>query len=285
MEDALVVKDLTKVFPKFSLDQVSFTVPAGSVVGLIGENGSGKSTTVRCILGQSVPQSGTIRIYGIDYTDPVRAHEQIGAAFDVCSFPEILNARQVSKILKDIYKSWSEERFFELLAHFDIDPDRKIRDLSRGMKAKVSLCSALCHNARLLILDEATSGLDPVVREEMLDLLQEFMKEEDHSILMTSHISSDLEKIADYIVCIQNGKIVFNGEKETIFGYGIARLREDQLEFVDPALILSKRHQPLCIEVLIKDRFAFARRYPDYAIDPATLDDVVLMLSKGETTK
>lgn len=152
------------------------------------------------------------------------------------------------------------------------------------MKAKLSLAAALSHDASLLILDEATAGLDPVVREEMLDLLLDFMQDETHSILMTSHITSDLERIADYIVFIQDGRIVFTEEKETLLNaYGMAQVTRDQLEFIDGDLVLRKRTQPLATDLLVADRKQFARRYPDYAVVPATLDEIVLMFTKGET--
>lgn len=279
---ALQVDNLTKSFPDFSLKQVSFTVPAGSVVGMVGENGSGKSTCVRCILGQDIPDSGSIEILGDSVDKSASIHARIGTASDICPFPDSLNCRQISSILQDVYPGWDSKRFFSLLDQFSV-PDRKpFRAFSKGMKVKASLCAALSHGSDLLILDEATAGLDPVVREEILDLLMEFMENENHSIFLTSHITSDLERIADYILYIQNGEILFLEEKSVIEASGIARLRKDQLDFIDPELIVRRRQMPLSIDLLIRDRHEFSRRYPDYVIEPAKIDDVIVMYSKGE---
>lgn len=284
MTPALSVRNLCKTFPDFSLKNVSFDVPQGAVVAIIGENGSGKSTTLECILGQDIPTSGSIEIYGMDPAQDIQAHARIGAAFDSCLYPGIFTPAQIAGILKDIYPSWDQKLWEKLTEVTGIPLHQKIQKFSRGMKAKLSLATALSHDASLLILDEATAGLDPVIREEMLDLLLDFMQDETHSILMTSHITSDLEKIADYVVFIQNGQIIFTEEKETLLSrYGLAQVTGSQLEFVDDALVVRKRVQPLATDLLVRDRKTFRDRYPDYAIQPATLDEIVLMFTKGET--
>ncbi|WP_297567024.1 ABC transporter ATP-binding protein [uncultured Faecalibaculum sp.] len=284
MTPALSVRQLCKHFPKFSLQDITFDVPQGSVVGLIGENGSGKSTTLECILGQDIPDTGEISVYGINPFQDIQAHARIGAAFDTCLFPEVFTPATLEKAFAGIWPGWDRTRWKQLMETCGIPEDQKIQKFSRGMKAKLSLAAALSHDASLLILDEATAGLDPVVREEMLDLLLDFMQDETHSILMTSHITSDLERIADYIVFIQDGRIVFTEEKETLLNaYGMAQVTRDQLEFIDGDLVLRKRTQPLATDLLVADRKQFARRYPDYAVVPATLDEIVLMFTKGET--
>lgn len=284
MIPALSVRNLCKQFPDFSLQDISFDVPQGTVVAMIGENGSGKSTTLECILGQDIPTSGTIEIFGENPAAHIDAHARIGAAFDTCLFPEVLTPEQIASIFRDLYPAWNETAWQEITSAAGIPMHQKIQKFSRGMKAKLSLAAALSHDASLLILDEATAGLDPVVREEMLDLLLDFMQEENHSILMTSHITSDLEKIADYIVFIQNGRIVFTEEKEKLLcEYGLANVTRDQLAFIQEDLIVRKRQQPLSVQLLVRNRKVFQDLYPDYVVTPATLDEIVLLFTKGET--
>lgn len=279
---ALSLKNLTKNFPHFSLQDITFEIPVGSVVGLVGENGSGKTTCVRCILGQDIPTSGQVQIHGENALENAKSHQNLGAAFETCPFPEMFNARQVSLFMKDIYSTWQEKSFFTLLEQFHIDLDQPIRTFSRGMKAKLSICAILSHQANLLIIDEATSGLDPIVREEILDTLSAYMEKYPCSILMTSHITSDLERIADFIVFLKDGKILFIESKNELDNYGLAHISKNQLDFIDPALILKKRRQELYTELLIKEMATFKKRYPDYAIDKASLDEVILMYVKGE---
>lgn len=283
MEDALTVEHLNKNFDHFSLNDITFSLPEGMVLGIIGENGSGKSTLIRCILGQDVPSSGAIRMYGINPAEDIRIHEKIGAAFDQCCFPEEFTVGQISKALKKLLPGWDEKIFEKTIAGTDIRMNSKIRTLSKGMKARVSLAAAISHDASLIVLDEATSGLDPVVREDMIDLLMKYLQEDPkRSMLMTSHITSDIEKAADLILMIQDGKIVFLIEKDVLAeNYGLARLKSDQLNFLKPDLISRIREQEFFIEALITDRNEFIRRYPDYEISPASLDDVIVMYRKG----
>ena len=284
-DDALTVSKLNKSFKRFALKDISFSVKKGSVVGLIGENGSGKSTTISCILGQVIPDSGTVEIYGTNALANPKIHNCVGYSSDAKGFPGVFNAKMISSIMKDLFEDWQEENFFRFLERFDVPLDRKIAQMSRGMSVKLSIAVALCHNADLLLLDEATAGLDPVVREEILDLLQEFMEDENHAILMTSHITSDLERIADSILYIQDGRLLFEISREELENYGIAQLTSDQAGFVDDALIAVTRRQSMNKEALIRNRAEFSRRYPDYAITPATLDDMIVMLSKGDEVK
>lgn len=282
MENALTVNNLNKSFKDFSLKNISFSVPQGSIVGLVGENGSGKSTCIKCILGQDIPNSGDIRIFNKNALTDVESHRLLAAASDKCGLPESLNPKEVSKLLKDIYENWDEEKYFDLLEMFKVPLNKKIKKMSRGTKVKTALCAALSHHASLLVLDEATSGLDPIVREEILDLLLEFMNDENNAVLMTSHITADIERVADYVVFIQNGKILFMLEKEVLDNYGIARLSQNELEFLDPSLAVFKRKQALSTDILVSDYKEFKLRYPDYSLDRASLDDVILMYSRGE---
>ncbi|MEY8309961.1 ABC transporter ATP-binding protein [Erysipelotrichaceae bacterium 51-3] len=282
MTEALKIEHLNKQFKHFALQEINLTVKKGMVVGLIGENGSGKSTTLRCVVNQDVPDDGTITIFGQNaQTDP-DIHKKLGVVSDGSCFPDVFSAQTISRIMKDIFPQWEEEYFFGFLKRFSVPADQPLRQFSKGMKAKLRIACALAHHPDLLLLDEATEGLDPVVWEEILDLLQEFMESDDHAILMTSHISSDLERIADQIAYIQDGKIRFELTREQIDRLGIAQLAREQMEFIDPALVMAVRRQPLHTETLITDRFEFKKRYPDYAISPASLDEIIVMISKGE---
>lgn len=283
MDYALSVQNLNKKFAGFSLNNISFNVPQGCVVGMIGENGSGKSTTLKCILGQDIPDSGTVRIFGINPYQHIEAHANVGAAFDTARFPDNFTIEDVAAILQDVYPDWDEESWKQLIHTCSLPGGQPIGKFSRGMKAKLSLAAALSHKAGLLILDEATAGLDPVIREEMLDLMLEFMQEQTHAILMTSHITSDLEKIADYIVFIKDGKIVFTEEKDALLEqYGLVQVSSEQYGYIRPELIVRQRKLPMAWELLIQDRKAFESCYPDYALRPASLDEIVLMFTKGE---
>ena len=277
---ALQVSHLTKTYPAFKLDDVSFEVEAGTCTALIGENGSGKSTILRCLLSEIVPESGEIRFYGHNPKEEISTHALIGSCKDHLLFPEFFTPAMVSQLFARLYPLWDARGFEDFLQKQKISMNQPLKKMSRGMKAKVSLATAMHHQTPLLLLDEATSGLDPVVREEMLDALQEYMEDENRSILITSHISSDLERIADNIILISGGRIVLQQPKDELLNSLIlAHLRKDQLDLIEPELILGIRRQPLQVDVLIKDREEFTARYPDYDWDPITLDDLVLMFS------
>lgn len=277
---ALQVSHLTKTYPAFKLDDVSFEVEAGTCTALIGENGSGKSTILRCLLSEIVPESGEIRFYGHNPKEEISTHALIGSCKDHLLFSEFFTPAMVSQLFARLYPLWDARGFEDFLQKQKISMNQPLKKMSRGMKAKVSLATAMHHQAPLLLLDEATSGLDPVVREEMLDALQEYMEDENRSILITSHISSDLERIADNIILISGGRIVLQQPKDELLNSLIlALLRKDQLDLIEPELILGIRRQPLQVDVLIKDREEFTARYPDYDWDPITLDDLVLMFS------
>lgn len=283
--NALVVNDLTKKYRDFVLDQVSFSVPSGTIVGLIGENGAGKSTTIHAILGLINRDAGDIEFFGITDTpsdDSIR--NQIGVVFDGNNFPDVLSAQKLNRIFKKIYDTWDESKFFSLLQKMSLPADKKIKELSKGMKMKLSIAAALSHNSRLLILDEATSGLDPVVRDDILDLFLEFVQDENNSILVSSHITSDLEKVADYIVFIHQGKVVFCKSKDELrYQYGIIRCGAAQFDAIDKDEVIAYRKQDYEWEVLIGDRDLAQKKYPKAVIDPATIDEIMLLYVKGET--
>ena len=284
-KNALVVNDVTKRYRDFVLDQVSFSVPCGTIVGLIGENGAGKSTTINAILGLINRDSGNIELLGeADPQSNDSIRNQIGVVFDGNNYPDVLSARKLNRVLGNIYSAWDERKFFDLLKKMSLPADKKIKEFSKGMQMKLSIAAALSHNSRLLILDEATSGLDPVVRDDILDMFLEFVQDENNSVMVSSHITSDLEKVADYIVFIHKGKVVFCKSKDELrYKYGIIRCGAAQFDAVDKDEVIAYRKQDYEWEILIADREKAQRKYPKAVIDPATIDEIMLLYVKGET--
>ncbi len=202
---ALELNGVTKQYKDFKLDSISFTVPQGSIVGLIGENGAGKSTTINAILGLIVTEQGKISVFnGKDVSAETKEH--IGVVFDGSNYPDNLTPKKLGKVFQNIYAEWNNKKYFELLNKFELPINKKLKEFSKGMNMKYSIAVALSHNSKLLILDEATSGLDPIIRDDILEMFLDFIQDEEHSILVSSHITSDLEKIADYIVFIHGEK-------------------------------------------------------------------------------
>jgi len=284
MEYAINMRGVSKQYYGFALDHIDFQVPKGCVVGLIGENGAGKTTLIKAALGLINIDEGDIRIQGRSMKDDeIGIKEEIGVVFDENSFPETLNLKTLHKIMPSIFRKWDAQRFEELAGRFGLPFDKKIKDFSKGMKMKLNIAAALSHDAKLLILDEATGGLDPVVRDEILDLFLEFMQEEDHSVLISSHITSDIEKIADYIAFIRNGKIVFFQNKdELLYQYGILKCSEKDLTNYDASYYVAERKGAFQCEVLINNKNEFVRKYPDSIVDPVTVEAVMLFYVKGE---
>lgn len=282
MNNVLKISGLTKTYKDFMLDHVSFAVPCGSIVGLIGENGAGKSTTINAALGLIQKESGVVSILKRESLDQ-DIKEQIGVVFDGSNYPEILSPRKLNRVMKNIYQSWDEQTYISLLQQFSLPPDKHIKQFSKGMKMKLAISAALSHHSKLLILDEATSGLDPVVRDDILDMLLDFVQDEEHSILVSSHITSDLEKIADYIVFIHAGKVIFSRPKdELIEQYGILKCGAAQFDALDRSDIIVYRKLDYEWQVLISDREKLQRKYPKALIVPATIDEIMLLYVKGE---
>ena len=286
MNSTLILKNVNKKYEKsnFTIKDISFSVPEGSIVGFIGENGAGKSTTMNCILNVIRKDSGTVEIFGREMTDEdIDIRENIGVVYDSNNFPEHLTAKQLADILRRIYSKWDDFCFEQFLRRFGLPESQKIKSYSRGMSMKLAIAVALSHDSKLLILDEATSGLDPIMREEILDVLLEFVKQENHSILLSSHITSDLEKIADYIVFIHNGEIILNKTKdELIYEYGVIRCSENDYHNILPEDILSSMKKDYQIDVLIKNRKLMEKKYKNLIIDSVSLDEIMLLLVKGE---
>ena len=286
MNSTLILKNVNKKYEKsnFAIKDISFSVPEGSIVGFIGENGAGKSTTMNCILNVIRRDSGTIEIFGREMTDEdIDIRENIGVVYDSNNFPEYLTARQLADILGRIYSKWDDFCFEQFLRRFGLPESQKIKSYSRGMSMKLAIAVALSHDSKLLILDEATSGLDPIMRDEILDVLLEFVKQENHSILLSSHITSDLEKIADYIVFIHKGEIILNKTKdELIYEYGVIRCSENDFHNILSEDILSSMKKDYQIDVLIKNRKLIEKKYKNLIVDSVSLDEIMLLLVKGE---
>ena len=284
MNTALTITGLTKKYSNFVLDNISFSITSGSIVGLIGENGAGKSTTINSILGLIKKDSGKITVLGHDIdTFDCAVKEKIGVVFDGSNFSEELTPAKLSKVLRDIYSSWEQSYFNRLLDQLNIPATKKIKTFSKGMKMKLSIAVAFAHHPQLLILDEATSGLDPIVRDDILDMFLEFVQDEEHSILVSSHITSDLEKVADYIVFIHTGKIIFCEPKDELLEhYGIIKCGVAQFDAIDKNDIVTYRKQDYEWQVLVANREKVAKKYPKAMVIPATIDEIMLLYVKGE---
>lgn len=286
MTNILTLENVNKKYEKsnFSIRNISFSLPEGSILGFIGENGSGKSTTMNCILNVLRKDSGKIEIFGKEMSDEdTDIRENIGVVYDSNNFPEHLTAEQLADIFEKIYSKWDNACFEEYMQRFSLPKSQKIKTYSRGMSMKLAIAVALSHESKLLILDEATSGLDPIMRDEILDVLLEFVKQEDHSILLSSHITSDLEKIADYIVFIHDGEIILNKTKdELIYEYGVIRCSENDFTCIATEDILSYMKKDYQIDVLVSDRKLMKKKYKNLIVDNVSLDEMMLLMVRGE---
>ena len=278
IKSVVELKDVTKDYGDFKLNQVSFTVPEGSVCGFIGQNGAGKTTTIKLMLDVIKADEGEIRLFGESIgKDSARLREDIGVVFDEMGFHEFMTGRDINIMMKNIYKNWDEEMFFDYLKRFSLPSRKKCGDFSRGMRMKLQIAVALSHHAKLLIMDEPTSGLDPIVRNEMLQIFREFVIEEDHTILLSSHITGDLEKLADEVVFINAGKIVLAGNKDDILEkHGLLKCKKSELEKISEPLIVNVAPGTFGVEVLVNDRKACEKLYPQMVIEPASLEDIML---------
>lgn len=278
--NSIEIKNLSRRFSQFTLDRVSFSVPKGAVVGFIGENGAGKSTTIKAVLGLLKKDGGEIAVLGEDpYKMKPQTKEKIGVVFDSMPFPPSLTAAQLDKVLKGIYKSWNSKTFYSYLNRFGLPTANKLSSYSKGMEMRLSIAAALSHSPELLVLDEPTGGLDPVMRSEILDILLEFMQDENHSVLMSTHITSDLEHIADYICFIHKGRIVFFEERnEMLEKYRILKCTDEQLASVDKTDIVGLRKGRFTNEILT----AAADKYPDITADTASIDDIMVYYVKED---
>ena len=286
MDNILELHQVCKTFPRtnFTLDHVSFSIPYGSIMGFVGENGAGKTTTIGCVLNTVSKDSGTIKIFGKELADTdTELKEKIGVVYDGDNFPAYWTAEQLSDVMQGLYTNWDNELFKKYLNDFRLLPNQKIKSYSRGMTMKLAVAAALSHYPQLLILDEATSGLDPIMRDDMLDVFLEFVQDENHSILLSSHITSDLEKIADYITFIHNGKLIMAASKnDLVYNFAVMRCKESQFLELDPGDILVYRKRDYQIDVLVSNGKEIQRKYRNAVIDHVSVDEIMLLLVKGE---
>ena len=284
MTNCIEISGLCKSYGDFALEDVNLTLPGGSILGLIGENGAGKTTTIKCILNLVRRDAGTITLMGYDnLTQERQAKAEVGVVLDECFFHDTLRPRDIHTILSRVYSDWDRALYQSYLSKFQLPEGKFIKEFSRGMKMKLSLAAALAHHPKLLILDEATAGLDPVVRDEILDEFLGFIQDEDHSILISSHITSDLEKVADYITYLHQGQVVLSEAKDVLQDqYGRVGCTAQQLSAVDPADLVRVRKGSYGCEALVSDRAAFHKKYPQLMVEPISLEDIMLLIGKGE---
>lgn len=281
MEDGknvIELKNVTKDYGDFKLDQISFSVPEGTICGFIGQNGAGKTTTIKAILDAISVDAGEIFVFGQNVKeDSAGLREDIGVVFDEMGFHEFMTGKDINIMMKHIYKNWNEDTFFEYLRRFSIPLKKPCGDFSRGMRMKLQIAVALSHKARLLIMDEPTSGLDPIVRNEMLQIFQEYVIEEDHTILLSSHITGDLEKLADEVVFINGGRIVLSGNKDDILEkHGLIKCKKEKVREISEEFVVFSELETFGAAVLVNDRKACTRLYPDMIVEPASLEEIML---------
>ena len=281
---AIEIKDLTKKYDGFTLNGISFNVEKGSLMGFIGQNGAGKTTTIKALLNIISADSGSINLLGLDHIKHEREiKEQIAAVFDEMPFHESFTANQISIMFGGLYGGWNEKKFFQYLDRFALPRKKKIAKFSKGMKMKLQIAAALSHGARLLIMDEATTGLDPVVRNEILDIFREYLQDEENSILMSSHITGDLEKIADSVTFIDKGRILLTGNKDDILeNHGVIKCGKENFKEIAPEDYISARTSDFGAEIMVSDKAAAKRKYSSLLIDKTTLEEIMLFYVNRE---
>ena len=251
--NALEIRNLTKSYPDFTLDNFNLTLPSGCIMGLVGENGAGKSTTIKLILDMIHKDSGSVTILGKDNGDNMKlTKEDIGVVLDEVGIPECLTVDQVGTVMKHTFQNWNDEEFSRLVQKLALPDEKQFKEFSRGMKMKLGIAIAMSHNSKLLILDEATSGLDPVVRDEVVEMFNEFTRDESHSILMSSHIVTDLEKLCDYIVFLHKGKLLLCEEKDLLLEeYGLVHCSIDEFQTIPSNAVKYKKENVYGVEAMV----------------------------------
>ena len=279
--NAIEVRDLSKSYPGFTLSNISFTLPEGCIMGLVGENGAGKSTLIRLIMGAARADSGQALALGADVTAPAftKTKDDIGVVLDEAHFPTSLNARQLGRIMAATYSRWDQAVYDGYLKRLDLPEKKRVQDFSRGMRMKLALACALSHDAKLLVLDEPTGGLDPMVRDEILDILEDFTRREDRSVLISSHIVSDLEKLCDYIAFLHKGKLLLFEEKDRLLeDYAMARVTEAELEALPKPAVKGTRRGKYGVEALVERRLVPSGA----ALEKPTLEDIIVFFARGD---
>ncbi len=280
--NAIEIKGLVKKYDeKFQLGKLDLTVPKGVIVGLIGENGAGKTTLLKAILNIIKTDEGTIKINGRDNHEE-KTKENIGVVLDNMFFPELLTAKDIELAMRGIAKNWDTELYYNYLKEFSLPVDKPLKALSKGMRKKLEIATALSHHPDILILDEATSGLDPVIRNEILDIFLNFIQDENHTIILSTHITSDLEHVADKIVFIDQGKIVLDKDREELIDhYGILKCDPDKMDQVKKEDYICYKKNKYDVEFLVADRDKMRKKYSDFVVDKMTLEELMLLMIKG----
>ncbi len=283
MDSVIEITGLKKKYDnKFELGEIDIDIPSGSIVGLIGENGAGKTTLIKSILNIIKIDKGNIKIFGKDYKNE-NVKEEIGVVLDNTFFPELLTPKDINNSMKSIYKNWDSDLYFSYLKEFDLPENKTIKSLSKGMRKKLEIATSLAHKPKLLILDEPTSGLDPVIRSEVLDIFLKFIEDDEHSILLSTHITSDLEHIADKIVFIDEGKIVLEKSRDEIMDdYAILKCDIDYFSKIDKEDILRLRKTKYSYEILVNEKEKMSKKYQDCVLDKISIEDLMLLMIKGE---
>jgi len=276
--NALELKNVCKSFSGFCLDNISLTLPSGCIMGLIGENGAGKSTTIKLILDMLHKDSGTITILGKDNEKDISlTKEDIGVVMDEVGMPECLTAKQIGNVMKHTFRNWNEIEYARLLQKLSLPDNKQFKDFSRGMKMKLGIAVAMSHGAKLLLLDEPTSGLDPVVRDEVVDMFYDFTRDENHSILISSHIVSDLEKLCDYVAFLHKGKLLLCEEKDVLLSeYGIIHCTVEQLSELDRNMVKYKKETPYGAEVIVSRKDA----QDGFKLSPISIEELFVFMVK-----
>lgn len=285
MNNIIEVKSLVKKYDDgFELGPMDIEIPSGMIIGMIGENGAGKTTFIKSILKIVKPNQGNIKIFGKDINqEEEKIKEDIGVVLDDMFFPEILNANDINSSMKDIYKTWDEDLFYNYLKEFDLPRNKAIKSLSKGMRKKLEIITALSHKPKLLILDEPTSGLDPVVRTEILDLFLKFIQDEDHTILLSTHITTDLEHVADKIIFIDKGKKILDDDKDNIIdNYAILKCDTKDFDKIEKEDIIRYKKNKYNYDILVSNKAKIKKKYRDFILDKITLEDLMVIMIKGE---
>ena len=278
--NALELKNVCKSFPGFCLEKLNLTLPSGCILGLIGENGAGKSTTIKLILDMLHKDSGEITLFGKDHRENIKlCKEDIGVVLDEVGLPACLTAIQVGKVMRHTFRNWDDAEYKRLLKKLSLPEKKPFQDFSRGMKMKLGIAIAMSHGAKLLLLDEPTSGLDPVVRDEVVEMFYDFTRDEDHSILISSHIVSDLEKLCDYVAFLHKGRLLLCEEKDKLLSeYGIIHCTAEQLSALDARAIRYKKQTSYGIEAMVS-----REAIPDnFSVSPISIEELFVFMVKEE---
>ncbi|GLG04551.1 ABC transporter ATP-binding protein [Sellimonas catena] len=284
MQQALVIENLTKRYKDFTLDHISFSLPQGTILGIIGENGSGKSTLINALLGLIPADYSQLELLGKDIAaHPNLIKQDLAVIFDDAGYDENFTPLQIGKFLSHVYKNWDADSYRSYLKRFDLPAKKRLKTFSRGMKTKLEFAIAFSHSPKFLIMDEATNGLDPVFRDEILDLLREFSEEENHTVLIASHITSDLDKIADYVAYIHHGRLLFFQSYDELQNeYGIINCKKSFLDNLNPEDVVYYRKEDYSYRVLVKNRYSLKQIFQDVEIHSADLEEIMLFYAKGE---